>query len=341
MSRPAPRFSLVGRPSQAVARSRRPGKAAPRLALLAVAWLLSPCSVRAEGFAVVVGVNHCPNFELPDGSRPRPLKGAEHDAEAFADVLVDQFHFPRGNVLLIRRDEATLAKLQTKMREMVKRIRVDDSFVFHFSGHGTQVADRRPFDEADGLDEALCLYDATAEGENLLLDDELGRWLDDVPAKSVTAILDCCHAGTGTKDLDGEIMPRYLPLVTATAKQSTAEEPWRDLRSATKSFGRSTAALFACHPDQQAYERRISVGDERIHAGQFSHYLLEGLHNKAADRDSDGVITNEEAATYAAHRIDETFNRRRDRSTDRQQPALESDVSNSPIFGTVKSSNSR
>jgi uncharacterized caspase-like protein len=306
------------------------------LALLAFSWLSPGSGVQAEGFALIVGVNDCPKFELPDGSHPRPLKGAEHDAEQFAALLIAEFGFPRQNVVLVRGAEATLPKLRASFDTLVRRIGVDDCLVFHFSGHGTRLPDRRPFDEADGLDEALCTYDATADGENLLVDDELGRWLDAVPARCITVLLDCCHAGTGTKEVESDVMPRYLPMAAVATKQTYAEEPWRDVRNGSKDVGRSRAALFACRPEQRAYERRIAVGGETIRAGQFSHFLLEGLRDNAADANGDNIVSNEEAAAFTTHRLDETFNRRRDRVADRQEPLLESDRADAPLFGLSK-----
>lgn len=66
------------------------------LSLVCAALWLSAASIgeaRGEGYAVIVGVNECPEFRLPDGSRPRPLRGAEHDADAMANLLVEGFGF--------------------------------------------------------------------------------------------------------------------------------------------------------------------------------------------------------------------------------------------------------
>ena len=51
-----------------------------------------------------------------------------------------------------------------------------------------QIRDVLPLDEEDRLDEALCCFDVTADGKNLLLDDELGLWLDDLKAGAITVI---------------------------------------------------------------------------------------------------------------------------------------------------------
>jgi hypothetical protein len=185
--------------------------------------------VRAEDYAAIVGVNDCPRFRLPDGSRPRPLRGAESDAEAFAAVLVRDYGFTPGNVRLLKGDQATRDAIRKALREQAKRVRSGDSLVFYFAGHGTQVPDRRPFDESDDLDEALCPFDADERGNGLVLDDDLGLWLDEVQEGQMTTILDCCHSGTATKAPDDDLTPRFLPGNRAGAKPA-AESPWRELR---------------------------------------------------------------------------------------------------------------
>ena len=177
---------------------------------------------------------------------------------------------------MLKGDQATRESIWKAFRETAKRVRSGDYLVFYFAGHGTQVPDRRPFDELDGLDEALCPYDADDRGEGLVLDDDLGLWLDDVEAGQVTVILDCCHSGTGTKAPDDDLMPRFLPGIHPGAKPA-AESPWRELRDISKAPGRQTVAFFACRPDQQAYERLIPGNQPPARRGQFSYYFLEGL----------------------------------------------------------------
>ena len=126
---------------------------------------------RGEGYAVIVGVNECPGFRLPDGSRPRPLRSAENDADSIARLLVEGFGFVRANVQVFKGPQATHDAIRAAISRAAARVQANDQFVFHFSGHGTQIPDRRPFDEPDGLDEALCPWDSHESGENLLVDD--------------------------------------------------------------------------------------------------------------------------------------------------------------------------
>ena len=108
-------------------------------------------AARAEDYAMVVGVNECPEFRLPDGSRPKPLRGAESDADAMAEVLRGVFGFVPANMQVLKGRDATHARIQTAFRAAARKLKASDVFVFYFSGHGTQIPDQPPLDEPDGM----------------------------------------------------------------------------------------------------------------------------------------------------------------------------------------------
>ena len=310
------------------------------VAVTAVMLHASGSVVRADSWAIVVGVNEYPRVRLADGSQPPPLRGAEADADVMANVLIERFAIPKDHLQLLKGTLATRAKLQTAFADVSRQAQPDDLFVFHFSGHGTRVPDRRPFDEEDRLDEALCLADTNGDGENLLIDDDLARWLEDIPARQITVILDCCHAGTGTKAPDDDVVPRFLPLSVATNAIMLPKPAWRELRDMTKGGTRHLTAFFACRSDQQAYERRFPIGkvpakggQAPAKAGQFTQALLAGLRDSAADANKDGTITNQELLRFSVERLDDSFNRNRSRPAERQEPLLETEDANSPVFG--------
>jgi len=241
------------------------------------------------------------------------------------------------NIRVLKGAQATRAAIRSALAQAAARVRPQDHFVFYFAGHGTQVDDRPPYDEPDRRDEALCASDADNRGGGLVLDDELGRWLEDVNAGQVTVILDCCHAGTGTKDAGDDLAPRFLPMAQGPATKQrlpskAPKAPWRELRDGSKAIGRRTASYFACLPDQQAYERRFPDRTPPSRSGQFTHYFLEGLQGKTADADRDGVVSHRELIDYTSRRLDETFNSARSRAAERQQAVLEADSPDSPLL---------
>lgn len=305
------------------------------IALAGLLLVLGSVSAYAEGYAIIVGVNDCPNFRLPDGSRPRPLRGAENDADAIAGLLVNDYGFQKQHILVLKGKAATAGGVKAAFEKITAMMGKDDLFVFHFSGHGTQIADRRPLDEPDRLDEALCTFDATEQGQNLILDDQLGLWLDAMEAGEVTVILDCCHAGTGTKDPNDEVVARYLPIRGSKRRADAVKKPWRELAGSTKSIGRRMTAFFACRPEQQSYERRMLQFKPPRRAGQFTTFVVEGLSGATADLDRDGRVSNQELAAYATRRLDERFNRDRTLPAEQQRPLVETDQPDAPVFGIL------
>ncbi|MBN2291347.1 MAG: caspase family protein [Pirellulales bacterium] len=282
-------------------------------------------------YALIVGVNCCPNFRLADGSKPRPLRGAENDADAIAALVVEQLGYASENVTILKGKAATYTELKAHFVRLQKTLTSNDHLLFHFSGHGTQVADVKPFDEydRDRLDEALCLYDATAEGKNVLLDDTLGLWLEDLPAARITILLDCCHAGTAIKDPDESIQSRWLPIARTTGKGEA--RPWSDLSGVAKSFRPQITALYACHSEQQAYERLFITRKSAQRMGQFTHFLVEAVISRSADTDRNNEFTVSELTTYIAKRLDETYNRNRPRE-DQQRPSSDVSGDNVTLF---------
>jgi hypothetical protein len=78
--------------------------------------------------------------------------------------------------------------------------------------------------------------------------------LDLVRARRVTVILDCCHAGTETKEIgaDPEIVSRFLPMKPVPGRPSSSKKLWRELEKNTNGF-RQLTGFFACQPEQKAY----------------------------------------------------------------------------------------
>ena len=281
----------------------------------------------AADSALVVGVNDCPQFRLPGGTRPRPLRGAEFDADRMAAILNERFDFAKEHVTVLKGEAATLHGVCTAFKQLAKRLQPQDRFVFYYAGHGTQIDDVKPFDEqTDHLDEALCLFDATEKGTGLLVDDQLGLLLDELPAQRVTVLLDCCHSGTGIKDGDEEFVPRALPIVTARRINQKSDEPWDDLQSSAKSIDRNLTVFYACQPEQQAYERRVRIEGRFVRAGQFTHYLVEELESAAVG------ISSRQLLDALTVRLNAEFNNLRNEAVDQQHPVMQSDKPQSLLF---------
>jgi hypothetical protein len=153
--------------------------------------------------ALLVGINQYPGASL---------KGCVNDALMMGNILIDNFGFlPGADMRLVVDDRATQKGILDRLAWLVEGARPGDVLVFHYSGHGAQVADRSG-DEIDSLDECLCPIDF--DWDHPLLDDHLGNVIDMVPeGANLTILLDCCHSGTGTRAI-GTNVPMSMKRMT-------------------------------------------------------------------------------------------------------------------------------
>jgi hypothetical protein len=301
-----------------------------------VSWLLCTTCFGAD-YALVVGANECINYR-PKGVSPRPLGGAEYDAEAFRDdLLLNHYRFPIQKVHSLIGAKATYHAIETEFKWFQENLSPADQFVFYFAGHGTQVPNRAPYPlphdtdkELDGADEALCPFDAATENRvengapypfavNLIVDDQLGEWLERIPARRITVILDCCHAGTAVKGKPADkIRKRSLEMAplagTTLPPHNPAEDPWRDLRAVKKDLRRTIVAFYACGSDRPAVERHFHMlAPPRQQRGQFTKLLIDCLSNR---RDDPSLL---ETSDFIRDEIEKWAGKDRSRQDARQQ----------------------
>src|SRR5208337_398923 len=168
--------------------------------------------------------------------------------------------------------------------------------LFYYSGHGSQKQAPEEFWklEPDHLDETLVLFDSRSPGSGDLADKEIAKLIGDVAAKGphVAVILDCCHSGSGTREIQTVVRRaptdlRHRPIESFLVSVDEAKAA-----SATRSATRAATAkgssryvppegrhvLFAaCRDDEEAKEY---VGDGKHH-GAFSFFLGAALKSAA------------------------------------------------------------
>lgn len=134
---------------------------------------------------LLVAINNYPS---------QPLKGCINDSRQVEAALQQRFGFAGSDVQILRERDATKANIEKGLEWLISGSRDGDVLLFHYSGHGTQVADDGQ-DEWECRDECLVPYDH--DWNNPLRDDSLHRYFDRVPLNAnLTAIMDCCHSGT-------------------------------------------------------------------------------------------------------------------------------------------------
>jgi hypothetical protein len=201
----------------------------------------------SKKLALLVGCSYYKN--LPDH-----LWGPEHDVPLMAGLLENSFGLPKTNVRTLvgwpddKSARPTAANIRDAFKKLIAAADKDSQVVILLSGHGAQVPipevqtdvndPKNP--EPDGLDEVFLPADvegwSRGELKNGILDDEVGRWLDELRAKGahVWIIFDCCHSGSMMRGGENQVerqrtvRPEVLgvpkeALAAAAAKAQAAE----------------------------------------------------------------------------------------------------------------------
>jgi metacaspase-1 len=214
--------------------------------------------------ALLVGLN-----AYPDPANT--LRGCLNDVRQMFRLLCDHFAFDGGtDVRTLTDRRATTAGIKSGLGWLVEGARAGDLLVFHYSGHGSQVPDVHGDERTDGLDEILCPYDLDWDAP--FTDDDLHDAVRGVPAGvNLTVVLDCCHAGTGLRDVR-----RWRSIPAPGLGGSAVAAPARavPVRRLGEKAARDGAILVAaCREDQVSADAYIE-GD---YHGALTFYLCQAI----------------------------------------------------------------
>jgi Caspase domain len=152
--------------------------------------------VKATRWALLIGIDRYPNFPAQ-----AQLAGCVNDVEAIAELLINRFSFPAGNVERLLNGAATRAGIRAALDSLTERVGVDDVVVVQYSGHGSRMTDPKA---PDGMDETIVPSDSGREPhENRdICDTEIHRWLLRLTERTghLTLIFDSCHSGHILRD---------------------------------------------------------------------------------------------------------------------------------------------
>ena len=154
--------------------------------------------------ALIVGIN---NFTRPQWQ----LRGCINDTIEMQGLLKTYYGFLPEDIRVLHDKDASGQGIRNGLAWLLSDYDDDGSDVrlFHFSSHGTQVADQNQ-DEWECVDEVIVPYDHDWDAP--FRDDELSKIFEPIPPNvNFTFIADCCHSGSIQKAaLDIEFYPRYL-----------------------------------------------------------------------------------------------------------------------------------
>ncbi|MBM4183127.1 MAG: caspase family protein [Gemmatimonadetes bacterium] len=251
---------------------------------------LSVTQVRARTtYAVFVGINDYIEFtDEPGGD----LLGAEHDARAMREVLLDRWGLEPSNALTLLGREATKNAIhEAIVGWLAPRAQPGDLTIFYFAGHGSQVYDLDG-DEPDGLDETLAPVDVLPlSSVNDIRDDEFRAWLSAIRT-DVVVILDSCHSGTATRasGVRTRTLDRAPPPEGGRAPTTL---PQRSDRQAMADSTVRVLELAGAAPHEAALEGPLDDAPgaaSEEHGGMFTRYLVGALRRAAPSATYEDVL---------------------------------------------------
>lgn len=160
--------------------------------------------------AFLVGINDY----APVGTGGPDLRGCVNDVRDMAHTLNALGIVPAApaTMKIVTDARATRAAILNGFKWLIAGAKKGDVLIFHYSGHGSQIADVVG-EELDGRDETICPHDYATAG--MIKDDDFRALLTGLPAGvNLDVILDSCHSGTGTREL--------AALATAPEEQTVA-----------------------------------------------------------------------------------------------------------------------
>lgn len=137
-----------------------------------------------------------------------PLRGCINDSEHVTQWLQTNDY----EVISLHDEAATKQNIIDNLKNILSTLTSGDQFVFHYSGHGSQIPTNDAAEE-DHLTEILCpfdLIDATGNWtQNYITDDELASIFSTATC-DIECFMDCCHSGSATRDFSPTVTSRYI-----------------------------------------------------------------------------------------------------------------------------------
>jgi uncharacterized caspase-like protein len=232
--------------------------------------------------ALLVGINAYPGA---------PLSGCVNDVSDMAHFLVDRCGFQSRDVRLLVDARATKTAIMERLQWLVRDVKAGDRLLFHYSGHGAQVATRDPHSgEVDGLDEVICPVDFDWTDPHLIRDKEFRQMFSSVPAGvEFVWVSDSCHSADLSRDLAPPpnlhvARPKRLPPpVDMHWRIKTAlERGIKPRQLAATAVELNVALISGCRSDQTSADAYFN---DRAN-GALTYYLLRALEAPHGLRES-------------------------------------------------------
>lgn len=212
--------------------------------------------------ALLVGIN---NYSDPYAN----LSGCINDVALMHELLSQHYSFD--SISLLKDDQATYKNITASLKSLISNTSPDDTILFHYSGHGSQVPDDDN-DEKDYLDECLCPYEL--DWDNMITDDVLKDIFKDVNCHAVI-ILDSCHSGTMLRNPSetNARRPRFLAPPLSVLNR-TSQRHWK-VKRLNNITTHHTVLISGCKEKQTSADAYIP--EIAKYHGALTYYLQKVL----------------------------------------------------------------
>ncbi len=216
-------------------------------------------------FALLVGIN---DYQQNGKTTVPNLTGCVNDINIFEAYLKKRFPEANRKIVKLLEGDATYENVVKNFGPAhLAQAGAGDIVVFAYSGHGSRELAAPEFAQyfPEGMMETLVLADSRWPDRFDLADKELAVLIDRVAQKGahVAVVLDCCHSGSGTRNLDDLTLGKTRQASDRTQPRQLADYLGGHFAQHPKDFHLPASRhvlLAACDKKEKAHETRNSRG---------------------------------------------------------------------------------
>jgi uncharacterized caspase-like protein len=199
-----------------------------------------------------------------------------------------------------------------RLRDKLLATNVDDQVVVFVSGHGL-------------LDENMDFYFATYDidfnkpEKRGISFDNLEDLLDSIPARKKLMMMDACHSGEVDKEEQTNLLAQNVETSSdITFRGNVKEYSFKGVSSTISQSGTNLNSSFDLMQElftsldkgtgttviSAAAGKGYALESPKWNNGIFTYSIINGMKNKAADKNNDGIITISELKDYSIKQVE-------------------------------------
>ncbi|WP_339138475.1 MAG: caspase family protein [Candidatus Electrothrix sp. GW3-4] len=268
--------------------------------ILALVLLLLSAPAAQAKKALLIGIEDYPHAAH--------LRGPVQDVENIEKLIKADWGYRKEDIHKLINSRATRKNILSELKNWLEKS-TDQELLLYYSGHGWHQKDTDG-DEKDGEDETLAPYDTLPKPaerivEHMILDDEIAGFVQRLQERKIILIFDSCYSGTVSRGgLPVQLQAQEGGIrYTKSLDPFASSEGTRGLTvTASKALRREGGFIpgnnhvtvwSAASSSQKAFT------DLETRSGSFfTNRFIQGVRERKADFNKDGIVTNSEQLMY-------------------------------------------